>query len=82
MRNRRSKFNVPHALPPDNRPRYFNAALVANDALVTDPSVFSAITFVILCWAENAFVKKAVFFGFLRSVIDGLGLRYLAMRPS
>ena len=81
MRNRRCQLDVPHPLPSHYRARHLYAAFVADDAFIADAAVFSAIAFVIALRPENSLVKKPVFLGALRPVIDGFGFGNLAPRP-
>ena len=59
---------------------YFNAATVADDALITYALVFSAGTFVILCRTKDAFAEKSVALGLVCTVVNGFGFGYLTIR--
>ena len=63
------------------RARHFDAALLANDALIADFLVLAAIAFVIFGRSENSFGKQAILFRPLGAVIQSLGLDYFAVRP-
>ena len=81
MRNGSGKFDMAHTLATDLAFRNFDAALFADDALITNAFVFSAMAFPVLRRPENSFAEKAVSFGFLRSVIYRFGFKNLAVRP-
>ena len=81
MRDGRGKLDMPHAGTPHLRARNLHAALFADDALVTDTLILSAVAFPVLGGAEDLFAEQAVPFGLLRAVVDGLGLGDLAVRP-
>ena len=59
----------------------FHTALIADDALVSDSLVFTAVTLPVFSRSENPFTKKTVFFRLERSVIYSLGFCNLAMGP-
>ncbi len=58
----------------------FHAAAVANDALVTDSFVFSAMALPVFYRPENPFAKQAVAFGLVSTIVDRFGLEHFAMR--
>src|SRR6267143_319129 len=70
-----------HALATHTRERDFNAAPVADDALVLDPLVFSAGAFPIAGRTENSFAEKAALLRFERSIIDRLRIFDFAFAP-
>ena len=81
VRDGRGKFDVPHALAAHFCARDFDAALFAHDALVTDALIFPAVALPVLGGTKDLFAEKSVPLGFLRAVVDGLGLGDLAVRP-
>ena len=70
-----------HTLAAHFGARHFHAAFFADNSLVTDPLIFSAVAFPVFGRSENLFAEKSVPFGFLRAVIDRLGLGNFAVRP-
>jgi hypothetical protein len=72
MGNRGSQLNVAHPFPSDFGFGNFYAALVADDSLVANLFVFSAVAFPVLLGSENLFAEKAVGFWFEGSVVNGL----------
>ena len=81
VRNRDGKLDVAHALAADARERDFNAATIADDALVFDPLVFSAGAFPIAGRTEDSFAEKAALLRFKRSIIDRLRIFDFAFAP-
>ena len=77
----RGQLDVAHALAADLGARDLDAALVAHDALVTDPLVLAAGAFPVLLRTEDALAEQAVALGLERAVVDGLGLGDFAARP-
>ena len=57
VRNRHGQFDVAHAFAADARQRHFNAATVADDALVLDALVLSAGAFPVLA-SDRKFVRR------------------------
>src|SRR5262249_44276937 len=53
MSDGRGKLDVAHALPPDLASRHFDAAFVADNALIADALVFPAVALEVLGRAEN-----------------------------
>ena len=70
-----------HALAANLGARNFDAALVANDALIADPLVLAAGAFPVLLRTEDALTEQSVPFRFECSVVDGLWLGYFTSRP-
>ena len=60
---------------------HFNAALVADDSLVADPLIFSAMTLPVFDGAKDSFAEQSVRFRLQCSVIDGFRLFYFPIRP-
>jgi hypothetical protein len=79
--NRRGQLDVAHALAADLRQRDFNAALLADHALVLHALVLAAQALVVLDRAKNTRAEQAVTLRLERAVVDGLGLFDLAERP-
>ena len=57
MRHWRRKVNMTHTVPADFGFGDFNTATVANYAFMTNPFVFSAVTFPVTGWSENFLAK-------------------------
>ena len=79
---RRGKLDVAGALAANLKVGHFDAAAVANDALVADGLEFSAIAFPFLGGAENALAEKAVALRTQSAVVDCFRLLDFAVRPS
>src|SRR3546814_1093207 len=72
---------IAHSLAADLGDGHFDAALLADDALVLHALVLAAQALVILDRTEDARAEQAVAFRLERPVVDGLGLLDLAERP-
>src|SRR5262245_45657484 len=70
-----------HALAPNARQGDFDAALLADDALVLHALVLAAQALIVLDRTEDAGAEQAVTLGLERAVVDRLGLLDLAERP-
>src|SRR5213076_853292 len=81
VRDRRGQVDVAHALAADLLAGHFDAAALADDALVADALVLAAVALPVLRRTEDALAEEAVALGLQRAVVDRLGLRYLAGRP-
>ena len=79
--DRAGQLDVAHPLTADLRAGDLDAALVADDALVADPLVLAAVALPVLRRTEDALVEETVLLRLERPVVDGLGLRDLALRP-
>src|SRR5450759_3417237 len=79
--HRRGQLDVAHALAAHLGAGHLDAALVADDALVAVSLVLSAVAFPVPCRTEDALAEKTVALRAERAVVDGLGLRDLAVRP-
>ncbi len=77
----RNELNVTHALTANDAAGDFHTAFVADNALVADAFVLTAVTFVILFRTEDLFIEKTVLLRTLGAVVDGLRLRDLALAP-
>ena len=72
------EFDVTHTFATHLFLGDFNTTTVADDSFVTDAFVFSTVTLIVLDGTENAFAEKTVAFGFICTVVDGLGFENLA----
>ena len=72
------KLDVAHALAAHFLFGDFHAATVADDALVADALVFSAMALIVLYRTEDALAEEAVALGLVGAVVDGFGLEHLA----
>ena len=79
--DRAGQLDVTHALASDLGARDLDAALVADDALVADPLVLPAVALPVPRGTEDALVEEPVLLRPQGPVVDGLGLRDLALRP-
>ena len=81
MSHRGAEFYMAHSFPTHNRTRNFDAALVADDALIPNAFIFSAVTLIVLFRAEYLLIKESVLFGALGAVVDGLRFGDLSRGP-
>src|SRR5258708_7863751 len=81
VRHRGRELDVAHALAADLRARHFDAALVADDALVADALVLAAVALPVAGRTEHPLVEQAVLLRTQRAVVDRLGLRHLTAGP-
>ena len=58
-----------------------NPAFFTDNASVLHAFVFTAVTLVILHWPKDLGAKKAVSFGLESTIVNGLGLFHLTVRP-
>jgi len=79
MRNRHHQFDVAHTLPANLFLGYFNTTTVTDNTFVANPFVFTAVTFPVLYWPEDALAEQATHFRFVGPVIDRLRLCHLAV---
>ena len=70
--NGNDELDVAHAFAANFLFGNFYTATVADNAFVADALVLSAMTFVVLNRAEDAFAEKAVALGLVCAVVDGL----------
>src|SRR5262245_34247838 len=75
------QFNVAKPFASNFRKRDFNTAFVADDAAVLHPFVLAAQAFPVRYGSENTSAEQTIFLRLERSIVDGLGLGYFAMRP-
>ena len=81
VRDRRGQLDVAHALAANLGACHFDAALVADGAGVADSLVLAAIALPVLGRTEDALAEQAAVLRLQRSVVDGLRLGNLAVRP-
>ena len=82
MRDGGCELNVTHALTTDLLACHLNAALFADMKLfVANALILSAGARSVLGRTEDTLAEKTVALGLESSVIDGLGLCYLSVRP-
>ena len=79
--NRRSQFDVSHALTTDLGQRDFDAALLADDATVLQALVLAAQALVVFDWAKDLGAEQTVTLRLERTVVDGFRLFYFTERP-
>src|SRR6059036_917190 len=70
-----------HSLTAHLLARDLDAAALADDYLVADAHVLAAVALPVLRGTEDALVEEPVLLRLERPVVDGLGLRDLALRP-
>ena len=80
--NGSSELDVTHTFTADLLGRYLNAAFVADLIFVAYSFIFSARAFPVLGRSKDLFAEQAVAFRTERTVVDGLGLGNLAIRPA
>ena len=80
MGHRNHQRDVSHALTTHFFLRHLDAAVVANDVLVPDALVLSAVAFPVLHRTEDTLTEQAVALGFIGTVVDGLGFQNLTVR--
>jgi hypothetical protein len=79
--NGSGELDVAHALAANARQRHFDAALLADDALVLHALVLAAQALVVLDRPEDAGAEQAVALGLEGTVVDGFRLLDLAIGP-
>jgi len=79
--DRAGEFDVAHALAANLGAGDFDAALVADDALVADALVLAAVALEVLGGAEDLLAEESVLFGLQGAVVDGLWLGDFAVGP-
>src|SRR4051794_13163413 len=70
-----------HSLSSNLGASYLNSTPFADDALVTNSLVLTAVALPVLRRTEDAFAEKTVFFGLKRPVVNRLRLRHFAGAP-
>src|SRR5699024_10803469 len=81
VRDRRGQLDVAHALAADLGAGDFNAALVADLALVADALILAAVAFPVLGRSKNALAEQTVALRLQGTVVDGFGFFNLAVAP-
>ena len=81
VRNRHGQFDVAHALATNAAEGHFDAATVADHALVLDALVFTAGTFPVTGRPEDALAEETALFGFEGPVVDRLRVFHFALGP-
>ena len=81
VRYRRCQLNVAHALAADLGLGDLNAALIADLALEADLLVLAAVALPVLGRSKDTLAEQAIAFRLERTVVNGFGLLYLAVRP-
>ena len=81
MGNRCGELDVAHALAAHLGGCYLNTALLADGAFELHALVLAAEALIVLYRSENLSAEKSVALRLVGTVVDGLGLLYLAMRP-
>ena len=82
VRNGHRQLDVAEPLAAHLRLRHFHAAAVADHAAVADALVLAAVALPVLDRPEDLLAEQAVLLGLERAVVDGFGLRHLAVRPA
>src|ERR1700742_2446660 len=81
VRDRRGQVAVPHPLTADLGAGHLDAAALADDSLVADALVLTAVALPVLGRTEDALAEEPVFLRLQRPVVDRLRLRDLAPTP-
>ena len=81
MRDGCGELDMPHALAAHLCARHLDAAAVADNAFVSDALVLSAVALPVACRSKDALAEEAVTLGLQGTIVDGLRLFYLAVRP-
>ena len=68
-------MNVSHTLATYLLFRNFNATTVADNTLVTNTLVFTAMALVILRRTEDALAEKTIALGLVGTIVDGFGFQ-------
>src|SRR5690606_7988994 len=79
--NRRSQFDMAHALTAYLGQRDFNTALFTDDATVLEALVLAALALVVLYRAKDLGAEQAVTLRFEGTVVDGFRLFHFAVGP-
>ena len=78
---RDSKFDVAHAFATDLGVSHFNAATVADDALVADALELTAVAFPVLNRSKDLFAEKTILFRLEGTVVNRFRLCHFAIGP-
>ena len=82
VRHRGGELDVAHALTAHAAAGHFDAASLADDALEAHALVLAAGALPVLGGTEDLLAVQAVLLRLQGTVVDGLGLLYLAARPA
>src|SRR5439155_7131443 len=82
VRARRRQLYMSQALATDFGQCDFHTTLVADHSAVLHALVFAAETLPVGDRAENAGAEQAIALRLKSTIVDGFGLRHLAMRPA
>ena len=82
MNDGRSQLDVPHPLPTHTAVSHFDAAAIADHALVFHATVLSAGTFPVFFRPENSLAEQTVPLRSICPVVNRLGLLDFAERPA
>ena len=78
---RSCQLDMAHTLATNARQGHFNAALLADDALVLDTLILAAQALIVLDRTKDARTEQAITLRLEGPVVDGLGLLHLAEGP-
>lgn len=81
MSDRGGQSDMSHPLPAHLGLDDFHPALLADNAPVLHPFVFTAIAFIVFGGAKDLGTEEPVFFRFEGPIVNGLRLFDLSMRP-
>ena len=81
VRNRHSELDVAHALAADAAEGHFDAATVADNALVLDALVLAAGALPVASRSEDPLAEESAFFRLEGTVVDGFRVFHLALGP-
>jgi hypothetical protein len=70
---------VTHTLASDLLLRHLHTAVVADDVLVTDSLVLTAVALPVLHGTEDALAEQTIAFGFISTVVNGFGFQDLSV---
>src|SRR5690606_39703150 len=81
VRDWRSQFDVAHTFATHDRAGHFDAALIANHALITDILEFAAVALPIARRPEDGLAEQAVLLRTQAAVVDSFRLGNFTIRP-
>jgi hypothetical protein len=71
-----------HPFSAHLRLSYLDATLIANNPLIAYPFILTTKAFKVFGWAKDPLTEKSVSLRLQGTVINGLRLDYLAVRPA
>ena len=80
MCHRNDELDVSHTLTTYFLLGHFHTTTVADNALVTDTLVLSAMAFIVFHRTEDTFAEQTVAFRFISTVVNGFRFQHLAAR--